>query len=177
MRLYSARPDTPTVSLFRSRPLQMGTEEYIYPARYSQVPPGWSEWIDAEGKSVLEMHGISGVVEQRADDADDAVIFKAKQLRHKFLNRQLMNFRLAVDQRIKAGSPAPIPDPSMYDLATEFRALDKWVKEHDPVYALIGTLPTETPSQTVDKVIEEQLHGFGVSVPPTPTNPAMDVPI
>ena len=184
MKLYSARPDTVVVTALRARPMQMGSEEFVYPPKTMDLGPGFSEWAnDQDAKNALELYGRSGIVAVETGQTEHDVVYKAKRIRHRFLVDQLMNYRRTVDAQVRAGSPVPLPDPSLYAIAAEHKQLSAWVMEHDPVFAAIGGLPAETPAQSVDSALNDHLKDFGVQIAPTPVAPvsapmgAIDIPV
>jgi hypothetical protein len=166
--------------VFSRRPLQLGPEEIVFPARYVKCPE--DEPITVEkliGDQIIARYGPAGVIEIPEPTTPDELpefILQARRLRYSHLRKQLDDYRMEQGRRQAQGIEIMMPSNALRSIFMEAKALRTRLLEEDPIMReTMPSLPGEKPAEGERDVLAEELAQFGITPKSAPLQPGVTI--
>lgn len=176
MRVLSAIPGTIVVRVAAPRPMHVGQEEVVMPARAVALSCGVPLTLpDNEAAVVLGRRGGAGIIEIPAETKAEELpelLRKAKILRFNFLRQMIHEYRMQQGMRQASGRELLMPTENIRQCLIECKALQRELHEED---ALAKELTDGLPvvQRPVTDVVAEELREFGIQPQAAPLYPGV----
>lgn len=175
MQLINCSDKPMDVSISGRPPLAIQNTETVFPARTFRLEPKVLTTLtgptaERDRDIILEQRGPQGIVEPRPGEALEATIRRGRDIRCRFLTKQIIDYRRVQALKQASGAVVDLPPDWLRDMFVEVTALRAELMANDPV--LHATLPDPSPKPLPDGV-EEQMRamGFGGTSPAAPGVP------